>query len=109
MTQARIQSRNITNLCSELGFGPGIDGRDAKVLTDAVTKFWIEFTKKGNFIGYKAPDSPAARYFATEFCKIDGNAERFWKTIPGSPWPFWRSDKSKYVFTSYKIADGSLS
>jgi hypothetical protein len=97
MVKSNIQSSNITNLCSELGFEKKYSDRDTKILTKAIADFRTSFINKGHHLPYSAPDSPEAQLFALEFCQENNRGEALWPTTSNSPWPSWSSDRSKCV------------
>ena len=92
---SKLQSKNITELCLQLGYSEDFVGRDPKILTSAVTKFRKSFTEKGNDLPYGAPDSPEAQKFARAFCEENNRGQTLWPAGPDVSWPTWPSDQSE--------------
>jgi hypothetical protein len=92
---SKLQSKNITTLCLELGYSEDFVGRDPKILTTSITKFRKSFTEKGHDLPCGALDSPEAQKFARAFCEEDNRGQTLWPSNPNGSWPTWPSAQSE--------------
>ncbi|KAF8859715.1 hypothetical protein BDZ45DRAFT_801399 [Acephala macrosclerotiorum] len=97
---SRIQSSNIANLCTKLGFPPDgeqesgeIESRDPKELKRALSSFRIRFAEQGHPLPFSDPYSPEAEKYALAFCEEDDRAEKYWPPNTYG-WPCWATDKT---------------
>jgi hypothetical protein len=101
---SKLQSKNISTLCLELGFGEGFPNRDTKSFTKSITDFRMSFEAIGNHISGASgkSDSEEAKEFALAFCLENGRAEELWPSQVGSSspdqsrtWPSWLKDRAR--------------
>lgn len=99
---SRIQSSNLANLCTKLGFPPDgeqesgeIESRDPKEFKRAVSLFRIRFAEQGHPLPFSEPYSPEAEKYALAFCEEDDRAETYWPPNAYG-WPCWATDKTLY-------------
>jgi hypothetical protein len=100
---SKIQSKNISTLCSELGFSEDSLGRDPKTFTTAITEFRKSLIEKGNYLPYGASDSPEAQHFALAFCQEEDRGATLWPSVSDSSWPTWSLHRSRYVSIAHHI------
>jgi hypothetical protein len=97
---SRIQSSNIANLCTKLGFPPDgeqesgeIESRDPKEFKRIVASFRVRFAQAGHPLPFSEPYSPEAERYAIAFCEEDDRAETYWPPNAYG-WPCWQTDKT---------------
>ncbi|KAE9372633.1 hypothetical protein N431DRAFT_466874 [Stipitochalara longipes BDJ] len=95
-----IQTKNITTLCSELGFSKDLaGGRDPTILKAATIEFRKSFIQKGHHLPISTSVSPEAQHFALAFCQESNRGATLWPSNSNGSWPCWSSEQPK-IFES---------
>lgn len=99
---ARIQSSNISNLCTQLGFPPDgkLHERNPKEFTREVADFRLRFAQQGHPLPFHEPYSIEAEKYAIAFCQEDGRGESLWPPN-NHDWPSWIEDRREYGYSLY--------
>jgi hypothetical protein len=91
----KMQSKNVTTLCSELGFSEEFPDRDPKAFQKSIADFRNTYVALGNSLPPTRPDSFEAQRFALAFCIEDGRGETLWPSNTLHKWPSWSANRDQ--------------